>query len=74
MRAPRSTGGLLGLQQQHPGALAEHEAVAVLVERAAGVLRVLVVARERAEAAHRGEREAADQRLGAPGQQRLRLS
>ena len=73
MRAPRSTADCSDSRQQHPGALAEHEAVAILVERAAGVLRVLVVARERAEAAHRGEREAADQRLGAPGQQRLRL-
>ena len=46
------------------------QAVALRIERAGGVRRVVVVLRQRAEAAHGGERERGDHRLRAAGEER----
>ena len=56
---------LLGLQDQHRGALAEDEAVAALVPRAGGTLGLVVALGERHHLAEGGHRQRVHGRLGA---------
>ena len=62
------------LEYQDARALAEQKAVAVLVERATGCLRIVVAARERARARHRDERQRQNRRLGAASHHRLGIA
>src|SRR5674536_310228 len=64
---PRAaSGGVLGtLQQDHAGALTEHEAVASDVVGPGGAGRVVVAGRERLHRRERGDRQRVDRRLGA---------
>ena len=56
------------LEHQHRAALADHEAVAVEVERAAGAGRVVVARRHRAHAVEAADAHRRDGRLGAAGE------
>src|SRR5581483_12308864 len=56
---------LVFLQHDHPGAVAEHKAVAILVPWPAGALRIVVARRQRARLAEAGHAGRAGARLAA---------
>ena len=68
MRAPRFSRVLELLQHDHGGALAEHEAVAIAVERPARALGVLVALAHRAERAVAGEAHRRHRGIGPAGE------
>ena len=59
---------LLGLEYEHARALAEHEAVPALVERARCALRLVVAGGQRPHGGERGDVQRDDRRLGPAGQ------
>ena len=72
--APRRRRVLERLDHDDPAALAEDEPVAVAVERARGVLRVVVPLRQRAHVAEGGDAHRPDRRLGAAGEDDVALA
>ena len=64
-RAPRASRDLELLEDHDAGAFAHHEAVAVLVERAAGLLRLVVARRERAHRREPADAHRRDRRFGS---------
>ena len=73
VRAARLRGVEL-LEDEDRGALPHHEAVAVAVERAGGVLGVVVPPRGRLDRVEAGHRDRRDPRLGGAGDDDVRLS
>ena len=65
---------VLGLENQHGSAFADHEAVAVLVERTAGSLRIVVSCGKCARVAEPCQRHRRDRRLAAAGQDDIGIS
>ena len=73
LRAPRPRVLEL-LEHEHGGGLAHHEPVALVVERARRMLRIVVAPRERAHRVEAGDADLGDRRLGAAGEHHVRAA